>query len=64
MDYNKYFESRLEPVKMKGGLQQMEFVEFSSNSLKLTKEGLMQFLDLFPKGDLDVAKKELESIYN
>lgn len=53
MDYQKYFDAI--PVRTISGVQNAEFVKFSSAALKATQTRLSQFLRLVPRDALDAA---------
>ena len=63
MDYNKYFEDRLNRQKFRSGAEEAQFVEFSLNALQTAQSRIVKFLSLFSRNDVEQARKEIEKIY-
>ena len=63
MDYNKYFEDRLNRQKFRSGAEEAQFVEFSSSALQTAQNRIVKFLSLFSRNDVEQARKEIEKIY-
>jgi len=63
MDYNKYYEDRLNRQRYRGGAEEAKFVEFSLNSLTAAEGRLQIFLSLFLSNDIDRARQRITAVY-
>jgi len=64
MDYNKYFEDRLNTKQFRGGDEEAQFVEFSMKAAQTARMRLDQFLNLFPKSEIISARNVITSVYD
>eukprot|EP00210_Caulerpa_lentillifera_P004002 g3818.t1 len=58
MDYNKYFEDRLNVKQFRGGNEEAQFVEFSTKATQAAMIRLDQFLNLFSKSNVESARNK------